>query len=477
MEKSKVAEIEHGHAETIFDPLVAVALLSEAKRENDKELEAKSIKRLRNEELTQMAEGIDTFLNTEFVYEFDANKDCVVGFDGKPIIEMVEKTVKLTESLVEQPGFDHLKPELDRYRAEEKEQRLIDAMMRGETEGNTIITFSPYPFNIEQEYGAEVAGDFGYEPKRKRSMARVYQRTLSLSGELQLKSVTISLERSSLDVMRDLAMSLGLNQDILKSEVDFIEQPLIDNTPEEPSLIAEQIRAQYDELRQAATGEQTYHGLPINEKNENSWDIVRRYNDVIDWHMSHLNTLAESMSIGRVKPDLYPLLRDWLSSKDHETGKHLIKTSQRAMLRYAYYDRRMDEDIARLMKELMTYTAWATIKGRVENGDTAKRLGNKYNGLRAEAMGSSIEQAVRMEAMVGCGGAIRFGELGNDGYSLLDALFGSMNSIEFRYSFNRKMHCVLCQRPPKKDKKGRLEPRKMCGPCGLCRDCDKKLSP
>ena len=48
--------------------------------------------------------------------------------------------------------------------------------------------------------------------------------------------------------------------------------------------------------------------------------------------------------------------------------------------------------------------------------------------------------------------------------------YGNKTDEETKYSFDKKMHCVVCQAPPKEG-----EAKKMCGPCGICRGCDAKL--
>lgn len=55
---------------------------------------------------------------------------------------------------------------------------------------------------------------------------------------------------------------------------------------------------------------------------------------------------------------------------------------------------------------------------------------------------------------------------------LSQAGYGSLFKPEQKYSFNKKMYCVVCQAPPKENG----EPKKMCGPCGICKSCDSKLS-
>jgi hypothetical protein len=49
--------------------------------------------------------------------------------------------------------------------------------------------------------------------------------------------------------------------------------------------------------------------------------------------------------------------------------------------------------------------------------------------------------------------------------------YGNKTSEKTDYSFDKKMYCVVCQKEPKHN-----EPKKMCGPCGICQKCDKQLS-
>lgn len=55
--------------------------------------------------------------------------------------------------------------------------------------------------------------------------------------------------------------------------------------------------------------------------------------------------------------------------------------------------------------------------------------------------------------------------------ALTDSGYGNKTSTETSYGFDKKMHCVVCQPNPKEN-----EPKKMCGPCGICRQCDNKLT-
>jgi hypothetical protein len=82
-----------------------------------------------------------------------------------------------------------------------------------------------------------------------------------------------------------------------------------------------------------------------------------------------------------------------------------------------------------------------------------KRMGNYYEG----------------KSYSGCGLS-----LGPDGFNTKNEInslgYGNKTDEKTEYKFDKYMHCVVCQAPPKKD-----EPKKMCGPCGICRTCDTKL--
>lgn len=69
----------------------------------------------------------------------------------------------------------------------------------------------------------------------------------------------------------------------------------------------------------------------------------------------------------------------------------------------------------------------------------------------------------------GCG--LSLSRLEQENIDLSAAGYGNKTEAESKYSFDKKMHCVVCQAPPKNG-----ESKKMCGPCGICRSCDAKLS-
>jgi hypothetical protein len=49
--------------------------------------------------------------------------------------------------------------------------------------------------------------------------------------------------------------------------------------------------------------------------------------------------------------------------------------------------------------------------------------------------------------------------------------YGNQTDETTEYAFSKRMFCVKCQKPPKK-----AAVKKLCGPCGICKSCDLKLS-
>lgn len=58
---------------------------------------------------------------------------------------------------------------------------------------------------------------------------------------------------------------------------------------------------------------------------------------------------------------------------------------------------------------------------------------------------------------------------------LTEAGYGNKSDESTSYSFSKRMYCVVCQAPPSKEDVAKKN-MKLCGPCGICKGCDKKLS-
>ncbi|MGH7195593.1 MAG: hypothetical protein ACREGA_02325 [Candidatus Saccharimonadales bacterium] len=79
----------------------------------------------------------------------------------------------------------------------------------------------------------------------------------------------------------------------------------------------------------------------------------------------------------------------------------------------------------------------------------------------------SMEKAQKTAVAGGCGGGSEDDESGGT----FGKNPGSNSSNNENYKFDKKMYCVVCQALPKSN-----EAKKWCGPCGLCRPCDNRIS-
>jgi hypothetical protein len=131
-------------------------------------------------------------------------------------------------------------------------------------------------------------------------------------------------------------------------------------------------------------------------------------------------------------------------------------------------------DLERI-KSKLTYGTWAAIKLRLDRENasfTQNTMGatQVYLDSAEEVRQGYLWAASRNELMPGCGGSIGAEDdiSSMDPSDVRDVIFGKEKKNT--YSFNKEMYCVVCQAPPAGE-----ENKKMCGPCGICRDCDKKM--
>jgi len=124
------------------------------------------------------------------------------------------------------------------------------------------------------------------------------------------------------------------------------------------------------------------------------------------------------------------------------------------------------------MDAKLLYNLAATMKQRFENqAIIVPREGLPTEQFAVLEMHRAGETArVNGQVFSGCGMSIGLPDASNTDNELFGLGYGNKTSSETEYSFNKYMYCVVCQSPPQED-----EPKKMCGPCGICRSCDTKL--
>lgn len=123
--------------------------------------------------------------------------------------------------------------------------------------------------------------------------------------------------------------------------------------------------------------------------------------------------------------------------------------------------------------ELHLYGVAASLEARFQRNlqlqpeAVISRYDNPFHNLGQEIIQASLQARTMGRIFSACGVSLG-GEAGL-AEQLETAGYGNKSDAETRYKFDKKMYCVDCQAPPEKDAKP-----KWCGPCGLCRSCDKK---
>jgi len=118
------------------------------------------------------------------------------------------------------------------------------------------------------------------------------------------------------------------------------------------------------------------------------------------------------------------------------------------------------------------YNLAAACRARFEAGMTPMvnilRANFDPSRIQNELMQAGSNARAEGKVFSACGSTL--GDRATTTQGLEDAGYGNKTKAGENYSFDKKMHCVVCQKPPKKG-----ESKKPCGPCGICKGCDSKF--
>lgn len=281
--------------------------------------------------------------------------------------------------------------------------------MQGLKPGEKMSWFSEYPRVEAKLYGKEFIASVGFLPHRE--MAFIYQARCREDGHVVLESQTI--DRSDPDGLKALQIEINTN----------------------PNADIATLTATYDSVLFKKYGERFYAGRTKEENQEDVWAQITSQTDLTGYLVCELEKIA-GLTI------------------DRNEAEKLTKKS--------------------------IYGVWALFKKRL-NGQ-ANSYANNPNYITDEQIFAQVafdtrqafsEFASAGKMLIGCGGNIMMLRNQSDVMSanpedVFSAIFGSNHE---KYSFNKKMYCVVCQAPPKE----KDEPKKKCGPCGICKACDTKL--
>lgn len=288
-------------------------------------------------------------------------------------------------------------------------------LIQGLEPGQQLVWHNGYPFDMEQRYGAQFLQGCGLSPKRQ--MGFIYRAVCEVDGSVRLESQTVD-----------------------KSDADgfaAVEQAAV----YDPNADMETLVRTYDGALVKKYGGQFYAGRSNAEMYENAWDELLRHKDLVAYFLDELETLAAS-----------DLPRSELET---QVKRHVIGS-------WKAFKTRLDRKIQPLQ------SAFSDISNDAASARERVAMEVKVN----------FEIALRNgEVKTGCGGSIKAESDALspiDGQETFDAIFGKESERDTEnkesYDFDQLMFCVVCQAPPERDEK-----KKMCGPCGICRDCDTAL--
>ncbi len=298
---------------------------------------------------------------------------------------------------------------------------LVEWAKKNKEQGDRMAALQPgeqftwdsrYPEEIEKKYGPAFLQKCGLQPARK--MGFLYRAKALDNGYILLESQTV--DRSD-DAAFDAAQKAA---------------------EANPGISLEQQVDVYDGVLEQKQGGRFRAGRRDIERRDNAWDKIREHQDLIDYGLEEFERLARSSLQG--------------IQLENRTKEHV-------------------------------YGVWALFSKRL-NGEMQSI--NSFN--KGETMAESARQQIRTQVnhafdefakagrpMVGCGGDITISEGKKDIFAMSgEDIFTSIFGTSENYDFDVDQFCVVCQAPPTQDEVLNNKTKK-CGPCGICRPCDRKL--
>lgn len=260
--------------------------------------------------------------------------------------------------------------------------------------------------DFPRELNEQIEDVGGYNVERKQTMLRVIVR--QEDGTISVTSQ--SLDKSDRQSQESIYRFFGLQPE----PGELLGQRIYaEINPGRQELLADELTREYDKTLEEKYGGQYYAGRTPADM-ENTYHFVLSQSD---------------------------LLSVFMANPDEENKLGLVAALENRWNKHQASKGKATEEIVNFGRAVLPRMEMQVLAQRAINENRT------YSGCGVTLGASGTAE----------------GELSNLGY-------GNKTSEETPYSFNKKMHCVVCQ--PKADES---EPKKMCGPCGICRDCDSKL--
>lgn len=166
--------------------------------------------------------------------------------------------------------------------------------------GQTMVVFSPIP-DAAREGRLTIQG---YRTDLARTFCRLYTRR-----EHTVEAVTLSLEQSNKQALRDTAQQLGMKLPISMQSEDILKvRHLTTLTTDQVSQLPDTIRACYDLSLYHQTGEVFFAGNRLAGA-QDSMRFINENHDIIDEHMAFLRAIESRLGNGRTRDEELEKLR------------------------------------------------------------------------------------------------------------------------------------------------------------------------
>lgn len=403
---------EHGQS---FDLTSGIYLIRHDLKHNNNQIYEETMDRVRDEELTYIAEGIDRRAYTSFTLRRGKDGNLIFFDQGewRPYMSTLTRGLEIAKK----------EAAADRRRDFLSSRAVLDLtigyQMLGLKPGEAMVWSSPFPEAEYVRYGADFIQGCGFKPDRK--MGFLYRAFGNEDGSVTLESHTIDNSEPEIFAKVEAIMEY------------------------DPQADLETLIRSYDGHMRMKYGGQYRAGRRVESgiEEEDAYAFLVGNKDLLDYYFGQIVALARQQD---------------LNGEALEKAKHRLTLGVWARVKELLNEREQHPGTA----TTPYYNSSVTFTD--PNQQFAYEIQRAFN-----------EAQLRNDMLVGCGGAIGGKSLEEMSSSeALDAIFGEDSPIRSKgketYAFDKKMFCVSCQAPPKHD-----EPKKMCGPCGLCEDCDAQF--
>lgn len=384
---------------------------------NDQELGFNHELRYINDFITDAAEVLNGSMRTPTEYQFDYDNQDIIASDGSSLGKIMLDSVTHAEQMVQ--TSPQLSFELRRRKIEYDEFGDMLQMMNG-IAPNTMVVVSDFPPEL-MNYPKDVGG---YNVQRRQTFLRVIQK--QPDGSVQMYSQ--SLDGSNRKALEGLYRLNGF----VAEEGELLGQRMRFDSDENGEEIVERLMNEYDRSLHEQSGLNFRAGIILREKNvENTFEFVKTQQDLINLAVNYRKN-------GTYEENRYNIMA--LISERFE--KYSKSTEVKDEL-FPEFNNNQNNTAAGLVIN-QSQIAHELVMA----GNRAAVSGKTFNGCGMTSSTSLTAQEELENAGVG----------------------NKTEGGEESYSFDSYQYCVSCQAPPDSED----DKKKWCGPCGLCRSCDKK---